>query len=420
MGKMIFKHLMVRRSVRTLFLILLIIGALFFALNNWPGLGAQGADILRAVLGDQAVARLEMVLFRIQDSAQNLEYQIGLQKPAAPWQSNTLRQSIISKTTSTPTEPPIPIDVTPTPSQPVSTTRTPKNQPAQKSQIINPTPSTWVPKPVSALGTLPDEGIWLPYISNSSGEVVAYRTFLQPDPDRPYAIVGIVAFDLTKTRLHYMLGSIEPASPDGPKRTGMMPAQDLQPGRLLATFNGGFKATHGQFGAMADGIIALPPRDDLGTIAIYSDNSVRIGVWGSEIQQSPELLAWRQNGPLVIQNDKVNPEIFNNSPKDWGYTVNDVSPTWRSALGISKDNHTLFYLAGSKLTMHALSESMIAAGASQGIQLDINNFWVHFVAIRTDGNNLIPEPLFPAAMIDKLDRYLHPYPRDFFYVTTIP
>jgi hypothetical protein len=185
-------------------------------------------------------------------------------------------------------------------------------------------------------------------------------------------------------------------------------------------FNGGFKARHGHFGAMADDVIALPARDGLGTLAIYKDGTLKMGEWGTEIAASPDMAAWRQNGPFVIHKGQINPKIYDNSPWDWGYTVDDVSPTWRSGIGLSPDGKTLYYLCGSNLSMEMLANSMLATGGVfDGMQLDINTYWVHFVAVRANGNKLSLDALFPDMMKDEIDRYLHPYTRDFFYITGV-
>jgi hypothetical protein len=129
-----------------------------------------------------------------------------------------------------------------------------------------------------------------------------------------------------------------------------------------------------------------------------------------------DMLAWRQNGPLVVRHGQINPEINNNSPLDWGYTVDTVAPTWRSGVGLSADGGTLYYFCGPSLSMEALAKSMQAAGAESAIQLDINTFWVHFVAVHPDGTL---EALFPGMMKEDLNRYLSPYTRDFFYLTAV-
>jgi Phosphodiester glycosidase len=399
--------------------------AVFLILTYWPSVGAQGADLLRSILGDEAVARLEMVLFSTQDRVQQLQYDLGILKPAAPWNNASSPHEAMQVTLS-----PSPL-AAPTPSQ--TSIFTQPRQPVMGKKVVqlpavtpkvthssSPTPAAWQPAPATPLGNLAGEGSWTPYIQDASGTVLAYRTFLQPDPQRPYAVVAVVAIDLTHTRLHYVLGSDEPYSPDSPPRSGAIPPGDLLAGRLLATFNGGFKATHGHFGAMADGITALPPRDGLGTLAIYKDGTVRMGEWGAEITPSADITAWRQNGPLVIHNGEINPRIYNDSPKDWGYTVTDVSPTLRSGIALSADDKTLYYLVGPRLTMETLAKSMLAAGAANGMQLDINNFWVLFVAIQAENGKLVPKPLLPDQMKEFLDRYLHPYTRDYFYVTAGP
>src|SRR5207237_4731551 len=121
----------------------------------------------------------------------------------------------------------------------------------------------WQLSRLTPFGKLPGEGLWSPYMQTSDGlRTLAYRTFLEPDLQRPYSIAAVVAFDLQATRLHYVLGTLEPI-PDAPQptRTGTIPTADARPGVLLATFNGGFKARHGRFGAMAAGVTALPPID---------------------------------------------------------------------------------------------------------------------------------------------------------------
>ncbi|MGD0879509.1 MAG: phosphodiester glycosidase family protein [Anaerolineales bacterium] len=398
-----------------LFVLLMLV---FIGIQTWPAFGAQGADFLRGVIGDKAVAGLEMDFNQAQDTIQKIKYQFGLDKPVAPW---TLPQ------TSLPTLVPI---ITPTESATVTTAiQTPEAFQTTTPVEINPPEPTFTPKPSSwppvnliSPGTAPGAGVWSAYIQDSQGYTVAYRTFLQPDPTRPYTIVAVVAIDLTRTRLHFVLGTIEPASPiDTPNaaaRSGAIPAPDRVANVLLAAFNGGFKARHGEFGAMAAGITALPPKDGLGTLAIYQSGRVSLGEWGTGMTLTPDMVAFRQNGPLVIQLGKINPRIYDNSPQDWGYTVKDVSPTVRSGIGLSTDEKTLFYFCGPSLSMQALAQAMQVAGAWNAIQLDINNYWTLFVKFQPSGSKVIPEPLLPQLMVANVDRYLWNYSRDYFYITS--
>jgi len=241
-----------------------------------------------------------------------------------------------------------------------------------------------------------------------------------PVKNRTATVVGVVAFDLTHTRLHFVLGTQEPSVPKGPKGTGTIPPQDRLPGILLATFNGGFKATNSHYGAMQDGIVALPPRDGFAVVAMYKDGRVRIGDWGGGITQTQDLVTWRQNARLIIRDGQISPQVATNLISDWGGNYGGVVVTWRSALGLSADNRTLYYFAGPSLIMPALARAMAAAGVQQGMELDINPYWVHFTAIRPQEDKLVAEPLFPAEMKESKDRYLRASARDFFYVTAVP
>ncbi len=278
--------------------------------------------------------------------------------------------------------------------------------------------AVWPPSSLAPLGTLPDEGQWSPYLHSPDGQAVAYRTVLLADPRRPYSTTTIVAFDLRATRLHFVLGTVEPlpATPE-PARTGAIPPGDLRPGVLLSAFNGGFKARPGYYGAMADGIVALPAIHGLATVAIYTDGHVCIGEWGKDILDSPDLAAWRQNGALLIQAGQINPATTVTTDV-WGLTKKGEAITWRSALGLSADARTLYYAAGQQLDVSMLTRTMAHTGAAAALQLDVNDGWVHFTAIRGTGASLTAVPLLPAMNWD-VDRYLRHYDRDFFYVTAV-
>jgi hypothetical protein len=410
-------------------------------MSFWPGAAAQNIDRLRDIIGDAPVAQLETAALNLQDHAQQLEYQVGLVKPAAPWSdSNPAAPNVASVPTPLPAGSPtaplpsptaLPDSATPTPlpsPTPLvdSATESPSPTPLADSATEPPSPSVtpladsspaWSLPPLAPLGNVPGSGQWSPYLRAADGvTVVAYRTFLNPDPGRPYATAAIVAFDLGATHLHFVLGSVEPWSgAPQPSRTGMIPAADLRAGVLLATFNGGFKARHGHWGAMADGITALPPIDRAATVAMYGGGSVRIGEWGTDIVMSDAMAAWRQNGYLLIHNTLISPDTTQTT-STWGLTIDWKAITWRSALGQSADRRVLYYVAGPELDVNTLTTVMAETGAADALELDVNNFWVNFAAIRGDGPNLAAEPLLPQ-MTAKVDRYLSASARDFFYVT---
>jgi hypothetical protein len=416
------------------FCLVLLMGASgYLVFVKYPSIGALGSDDLRKVIGDEAVARLESLVFQAEDTLHRLQYRAG-GLPQPPWSTPTAVNSVSQESVASQaavalqtadalnrqapqSSQPLAAQVTGTPPRITGSGVLPKLQPTPLPPKV--TPENVCPPSVSAIGTMKGEGVWSPYLTDdSSGRVAACRTFFQPDPERLYAIAAVVAFDLDTVSLHYVLGSQEPASTVPVDRPGVISPADMKPNVLLAVFNGGFKARHGHFGVMANGVIVIPPKDGFGTIAMYKNGVLRIGAWGSDILPSPDIVFWRQNGPLLVQNGQINPRIYNQSPQDWGSSLDGKSPvaTWRSAMGISADGKTMYYAAGPSLTLQSLAQSLITAGASQAVQLDINNYWVYFGQVVFDASKPNTIPLFPEWQ-DNPNRYLQPYSRDFFYVT---
>ena len=403
--------------------LLLMLAAGLAVWHGNPAVAARGAEVLRGLIGDENVARLETWVLGWQDTFQSWVYNAGGDKPQAPFASVTpgliarLSTSTASPAASATGAHPLPTasatlgqDVkasTPT-SAPPSPTPAPTNQPA----------------PLQPMGQVAGEGAWSVFMSNPAGQPVGFRTFLQPDPQRPYAQAAIVAIDLTGARLHYVLGSVEPVAFDHTlqiNRPGRIPPSDFKSGSLVAAFNGGFRTRHGQFGVMINGVVLLAPRDGLGTVAIYENGRVALGPWGDaagKIFYADGLRNWRQNGPLIVQNRQINPHTADPSPEDWGYTVSGDIATWRSGIGLSADGHTLFYVGGPFLTLPTLAAVVAKTGAANAIQLDINEYWVNFEAIHYSAGALASQLLMDGMKND--DRYLRSFDRDFFYVTVNP
>jgi hypothetical protein len=396
-------------SILFLALLAMCIGG-YVAIDIRPSLGAQGADVLRGVFGQEAVALLEGAVFQVQDTVHQWEYSLGV-RPAAPWSG--VSPNIPSPSASLAPASPTATSTSPS-TTPEITTPVPSVEP---SPTLTATPIRWPPASITAIGTMPGEGQWAPYFTDLYGHQIAYRTFVQPDPTRAYTVAAIVAVDLTQTRLHYMLGFKEPLSEVITNRTGMIPAEDKKPGILLAVFNGGFLTEHGQYGVIVNGKILTPMREGMGTLAIFPDGHVQIGVWGTDFTSYSGIAVLRQNGPMIIEGGKINPQTGKDLPEYWGYTVHGEVATWRSAVGLSADGKTLYYAVGSSMTISALAQALKATGVDAAIQLDINYYWTLFCTVRFDKNIPTSLPLLPD-MKDNINRYLHASPRDYFYLTT--
>jgi hypothetical protein len=193
--------------------------------------------------------------------------------------------------------------------------------------------------------------------------------------------------------------------------------------RLIAAFNGGFKQVHGYYGMMTDGITLLPPKPGIATLALYQDGRIRIGAWESDIIQTPDLVAFRQNCPPLIEAGQVNPALYQNNRAAWGTTGN-TDITWRTGLGITQAGRYLIYAVGNGTTAATLAEALLKAGSSEAMQLDIHQFYAHFYTYRanTDPNTLakyqlVGDPLLEEMLFNPYI-YLIPSPRDFFYLTS--
>lgn len=410
-----------------LLLILALAAGLFAAAIVFPSFGASQIDNLRQVFGDYPVAQLETTIYDLQDAAQQWEYQHGVDQPTGASMSPINIAGAPDATQSPPTETPLPAPTPwlhiagsnlPTPSADKSQAKAGGAQTSTDQRVLSSIAEpSWTLAPLVAPAPTNGAGQWVPFLKGASDNAIAYRTFLQPDPVRPYAIAAIVAFDLKATRLHFVLGKVEPISRVAINRTGRIPSGDEKVGLLLAAFNGGFKARHGNFGTMVNGVTVLPPRPGIGTLAIYADGQVHIGEWGTEIVPSSDMAAWRQNGPLIIHNGQINPHTADFSPQDWGYTIDHATAVWRSGIGLSADGRTLYYVAGPSLTLPMLAKAMADAGAYEAMQLDINNTMVHFDSFQANGTLLQPQPLFNTMKYQDDNRYLTSDDRDFFYVT---
>ena len=385
--------------------LLVVIGTTVLGLR--PELAAQSADMLRAVAGDEAVAQLEDTVFSIKDWAQHEAYQLGLVRSTAPWEAN-MPVAVLPQPSVTPAPQGTP--------EPTRTKFVATVLPVATVPPPTPTPTAWQPAPLLNVGTMAGAGQWSAYLSDPAGRVVAYKTFVQPDPERPYVYAAVVAIDVRATQLHFVLGSEEPISKVKLTRKGVIPAADRQSGALLAAFNGGFKARHGSFGAMINGVTVLPPINNFGTIALYQDGRIRIGAWGTDLVTTTGMVAWRQNGPLLIDHGTLNPHTDDQTSRDWGIILNGVTAVARSGIGISADGAVLYYVAGDALILPRLASAFVMLDVAYAMQLDINAVYVRFDTFQASPAGLVATPLLEA-MKGERQRYLRPWSRDFFYLT---
>ena len=376
--------------------------------------GAATADWLRAALGPAATARVEAAYLDLLDTMHALAYRAGGQPAHAPW--------AVVPSPAAPAHPaskPSPLRVAASP-RAIGSTGTLGPAPARVPAPTGP----MVPPSLLAVVTpaLAGEGMWttagLPGPGAGAGALPPLvKTFLRPDPSRPYALATILQVDLRVARLHVVAGVSEPGGPVGKAGQGLIPAGDTRADRLLAVFNGGFKYADGAYGLMSGTTVYVPPVWGAATIAVTRSGGVIMGSWGRDHRltgANRNLVAWRQNADLLIDRGRIAARTQDGA--GWGLTVLNSTYTWRSGIGLTSRG-TLLYAAGGSLSAATLAKTLRTAGAVTAMQLDINPYWVRaFTYGRDRGGGLVAWALDPAMPGIGME-YLYGAPRDFFYLT---
>ncbi len=399
-----------------------------------PSAGAAIADGLRSIIGPEAVAAIESVSFQIQDVFNQARYQVSGGQAQVTWADPVADgSSNAAPPTSNKTAP-----ARPSPSTvPQTTGNQPSLSASPQTRGNQPPPGndSMTAQSLPVLNVLnapsPANLDWQLFVgpTGASNQPIMARASVKPDPTRPYAMAALVRIDLAQVRLNVVPGTMEPVAVKGVPafpRPGMIPAADQASGNLLAAFNGGFKSVHGSYGMMIPGgVTILPPQDNLATLALYQDGSVRIGAWGRDITTTADLLAYRQNCPLLVDAGQINPHVNDENRKEWGYTIKNLDTTWRSGVGISQDGRFLIYAAGGSLTTESLARALQQGGAYYAMQLDINGFYTRFVTYQPSANPKADVlPVTARKLLNEMqgatNQFLAPYDRDFFYLMARP
>ena len=321
--------------------------------------------------------------------------------------------------------------------------------------------SGWPPaglEPLSRGEPVAGEGKWRAIVDDPharalpSGAPIFYQTFLHADPERSWARVYLTVWDPRIVQLHVVAGTEEPVSATGETGTGSIPRTPETLTRLVAAFNGGFQAMHGEFGMMAEGRVYLPPKPWAATVAVFDDGRVGMGSWpgpkdrralydeARAVAEIPEgMVAFRQNLTSLVEDGRFNP---------WGRWWWGAAPQQRSAQTLTQRSALCFtregfmiYAWGDSASPEALGSALLHAHCVRALHLDMNagHSGMEFY-------NVLP-PEEPRAPIEKrepyryegplsalagytvrarkavtamgmtLPRYIRTDPRDFFYLT---
>lgn len=371
------------------------VGALWYAIHEIPGFGPALVDGVRGVVGPGPIAWIEDVAYGVADRVNQLRY--GSAPPKTFWAAAPATA---------------PQGATGAPAAAAGPA-------AEAAERVEPPPGFEPPYKIVAA---PGDGVWIPMPDTAApgAAPVLWKSVVHPDARRGFAAVAVVAIDLARAEVRLVAGTSEPASQKVPeeRRPGLVPAG--QAADLVAAFNGGFKAMHGNYGMMLGGETYIPPRDMACTIAFRGDGGVRIRTWTALKDQhaAGELAAYRQTPPCLVEQGELNVGL-SESNRNWGATVSGETIIRRSALGVDAEGRFLFYGLGEAVSSQAIARAMKAAGARDAAQLDVNHAYPRFLMYARGTAGAPPyaeSSLIPDVSFKPTEYVTDPSPRDFFYI----
>ena len=277
-------------------------------------------------------------------------------------------------------------------------------------QVIGPAPLPRLP----GVAPLPGESTWSPGRTSADGTPLIYTGFLRPDPAHQSIIAGVAWIRRAGTVAHLVAGTAQPGGQRWPGDAAV-PAADV--GKLVATFNSGFKMRDIAGGFYLGGQYAHPLADGQASLVIDKQGRATIGAWRRDVSMTADVAAVRQNLALVVDRGRPVGGLSTNARGRWGSPRNQYQYTWRSGAGVDAYGN-LIYLAGDKMNLATLAAAMADAGVVRGMQLDIHSGMASFSSWlpSTGATPATPTKLLPR-MPRTAFRYLAPDQRDFFYVT---
>jgi hypothetical protein len=242
----------------------------------------------------------------------------------------------------------------------------------------------WPPLPMTPLlkPALPGEGKWIPldgdpFFAHAPAVPCPFVTsFIRTDRERRDTRIYVTLWDPRQIALHMMAGTVEPVSATGEAGPGRIPRVPEVMRHVVAGFNGGFQAMHGEYGMQVDDIEYLPPKPFAASVLEMRDGSTAFGAWPKSAEVPDEVLSFRQNLTAIVQNDRFNPwgrVWWGGTPPGWPDNIH----TTRSAICLTKENF-VGYFFGSEISAEVLAQALLQARCAFGVHLDMNPGLVGF------------------------------------------
>ena len=215
---------------------------------------------------------------------------------------------------------------------------------------------------------------WRVATSSARGVMVDYRMI-----DQSGVMFRAIRLRARTTLLRWHVGAIDP-----PVRAGVVPA-DAGPSinwtneglaGVVAVFNGGFKVGAHAGGEMVDGLTLAPMVHGDMTLAIDAAGHWKMGEWAANFP-GPRFhaIAYRQNLAPLVANAKPTAAALSANEFIWGDPLKENPQQARSALGIDTHGNLVYVATLTGVSPALLARALLAAGAVEGMELDINPFW---------------------------------------------
>ena len=185
---------------------------------------------------------------------------------------------------------------------------------------------------------------------------------------------------------------------------------------LLAAFNGGFHLSDGAGGYYYRGHTVKTLRTGLASMVLYTDGSMRVGVWGRTgfTRVTSSMVAVRQNlQPLIVGGVSVaKPGDWNSR---WGSADGGAPKAKRTALGMRADGSLVFEF-GDSTTGYGMASNLLKAGVKVAIMLDMNKSWPTGFVYYHVGSTLKGKRINSNILRDPVDTYGTRFKKDFVVV----
>ncbi|MFW5739436.1 MAG: phosphodiester glycosidase family protein [Myxococcota bacterium] len=369
---------------------------LWIAIHRVGWLGPWLADTARAIVGTEAVTEVEKAAYAAQDWW-DLQFRAD-EAPKQYWDAPALPSPAAAPVASSASSPPLASVPEPAPS-----------------------PPPFRPRDVGPL--YPDkstdaDGVWVPISDprHPGEEPIAFKTMLHPDHRRSWSEVFVVALDLSRIDIHYVLGRTDPKAITGRRvdRPALIP--EAHRDGLVLAFNGGFKTEHRRYGVKIDDTFLVPGRKGVCTVALHAGTPLQVRTWEA-LEPPGDTATWlRQTPPCLIERGDVHPGLRDEESRTWG-SLFGKTVIRRSAIGLDRDNETLFVAISNATTPHVMAKAMHHVGAYDAAQLDVNWSYTKILVFRPGSEGALEAQSLVEGFVSHRDEYLRiRAPKDFFYV----